>query len=638
MAAGSGREDFKMTQDEANRLVEALKKEEFRKLLAEYAEEISNPENKRLYEEEIAKLEQERGVDVKFIHPTPGHVLKTCLVPSKKKVFINICCCDLIEPAMPNEREIGATKTMWSIPYSLTPAREDVDKANNRITIFDAIFNPATYKKGKEMPKFCDLIESTALDGIEKDLKVNIDRKHIKRLKQPYKGNPHPTVIRKRTDKKTPEPIGHLKVPYPPLQEEKNEKKPKTSNGTSTDPTEPKYSIVYSGDFDCQDFTYSQTNNKRPTRIIITIELPKLTTAAKLDVDIYEKLVILHNSDPLYHLELPLAYPVDEDNGIAKFHKQNKSLVLTLQVIPLPVKNHTTLPLSVQDDVNALENNDEVSETENISTFDEESTGEEKLDQINTETSEPCIVKSDWSVMEQWQCPPFSFNQEKDIISFVLHVSQVKASTITYHIDTNSAQITFRSTGAYSFYVSFHEDCRLISNESGFSVSDDNVVLRFKKQVFENKKDNHDWQSFYFGINSNQTEKKDFLNENSLVDIIQSVHYPDPWHTNSLSTPVSTTVNDDKATVTLSTEGKCVQAEDDDTQEHVENPLSTVTVNDDKTVTLSTEGECVDDDKQEHAEKETVLLEEEKDAKEEKPIIIKESIPTFSNTLIFDLD
>ena len=29
---------------------------------------------------------------------------------------------------MPNEREIGATKTMWSIPYSLTPAREDVDK------------------------------------------------------------------------------------------------------------------------------------------------------------------------------------------------------------------------------------------------------------------------------------------------------------------------------------------------------------------------------------------------------------------------------------------------------------------------------------------------------------------------------
>ena len=51
------------------------------------------------------------------------------------------------------------------------------------------------------MPKFCDLIEATALDGIEKDLKINIDRKHIKRLKQPYKGNPHPTVIRKRTDK-----------------------------------------------------------------------------------------------------------------------------------------------------------------------------------------------------------------------------------------------------------------------------------------------------------------------------------------------------------------------------------------------------------------------------------------------------
>ena len=103
----------------------------------------------------------------------------------------------------------------------------------------------------------------------------------------------------------------------------------------------------------------------------------------------------------------------------------------------MPVENHTTLPLSVQDDVNALENN-EVSEIENTSTFDEESIGEEKLDQINTETPEQCIVKSDWSVMEQWECPPFSFNQEKDIISFMLHVSQVKASTITYHIDINS--------------------------------------------------------------------------------------------------------------------------------------------------------------------------------------------------------
>lgn len=81
---------------------------------------------------------------------------------------------------------------------------------------------------------------------------------------------------------------------------------------------------MYSGDFDCQDYTYKQENgsSRRPKRIIVTIELPKLvsyinffimlitwlfvlkTTAANLEVDIFERKVILHNADPLYHLEV----------------------------------------------------------------------------------------------------------------------------------------------------------------------------------------------------------------------------------------------------------------------------------------------------------------------------------------------
>jgi len=48
-------------------------------LLREYAEEISDPENRKRYEDEIAQLEHDRGMDVKFINPTPGHVLKTSI-------------------------------------------------------------------------------------------------------------------------------------------------------------------------------------------------------------------------------------------------------------------------------------------------------------------------------------------------------------------------------------------------------------------------------------------------------------------------------------------------------------------------------------------------------------------------------
>ena len=54
---------------EVDQIKKALQKDEFRKLLAEYAKEISDPENRRIYEEEITRLERERGQDIKFLHP-----------------------------------------------------------------------------------------------------------------------------------------------------------------------------------------------------------------------------------------------------------------------------------------------------------------------------------------------------------------------------------------------------------------------------------------------------------------------------------------------------------------------------------------------------------------------------------------
>lgn len=69
--------ELNMTEDELKRLSEAMKKEEFRKLLIDYAQEISDPANRDLYEREISALEAERGVNVTFIHPDPGYCIKT---------------------------------------------------------------------------------------------------------------------------------------------------------------------------------------------------------------------------------------------------------------------------------------------------------------------------------------------------------------------------------------------------------------------------------------------------------------------------------------------------------------------------------------------------------------------------------
>ena len=56
----------------------------------------------------------------------PGFVMKLFTKPEGKKVFVNVC---------QNENVKVATSTLvegrgeqWMIPYSLTPAREDLDK------------------------------------------------------------------------------------------------------------------------------------------------------------------------------------------------------------------------------------------------------------------------------------------------------------------------------------------------------------------------------------------------------------------------------------------------------------------------------------------------------------------------------
>ncbi|XP_025105993.1 uncharacterized protein LOC112571306 isoform X2 [Pomacea canaliculata] len=130
MATNDKLEYLNLSQDEIKRLEEALKKEEFRKLLVEYAEEISNPENKRRYEEEIAQLERERGMDVTFVTPEPGYVLKTS-VNGTTKAFINISKSDKLDKPNSTRQQgpDGKNGLLWQIPHSFAPPREDRDKS-----------------------------------------------------------------------------------------------------------------------------------------------------------------------------------------------------------------------------------------------------------------------------------------------------------------------------------------------------------------------------------------------------------------------------------------------------------------------------------------------------------------------------
>ena len=61
-----------------------------------------------------------------------GFVMKSFLLPERtRKIFINVCHSEMISaatssgPARNAQRKKGVR---WSVPYSLTPPREDLDK------------------------------------------------------------------------------------------------------------------------------------------------------------------------------------------------------------------------------------------------------------------------------------------------------------------------------------------------------------------------------------------------------------------------------------------------------------------------------------------------------------------------------
>lgn len=214
-------ESLNVTRDEVTRIGEALKHKEFRQLFVDYCAEINDPENRKLYETEITQLENERGVDVTFVNPEPGYVIKTS-ADGSTKTFINIATNEKVEKpshAVATGAD-GQRGLQWSLPHLLAPPHRDLDKKGAVCLVYDAVFHPDALHLASRNAAFRKLVNDTAVDAIEQNFKVTLDRANLKFPKGlSYKGVAKPTVIRKRKedfDESTlePSPIDGI---YPPM-------------------------------------------------------------------------------------------------------------------------------------------------------------------------------------------------------------------------------------------------------------------------------------------------------------------------------------------------------------------------------------------------------------------------------------
>lgn len=343
--------ELNLTEEEVDRLTKAFKDENFRKMLHNYAEEISDPENKKKYEEEIKMLERERGNVIEFVHPTPFKALKTS-VDGRQKCYVNICANDKVGKPSSSRgvSEEGCRGQHWSLPHNLHPGRQFTDSRGNKFTVYDVLFHPDTLHIARRNKRFMEMVDNTAVQAIQKSFHVTLDGNNLKEMKTKYKGTPQPCVIRKPIPGyKAKEPSDEsdpLAFPYPDKKTaQHNGTPPKPSDtaqplqiqpSTKTGSTQPKYTVKYRSYIDIQDFRCSRDSaqSPRPKEIEVTIDVPLLQSVTEVNLEVEEKRLSLDSEAPAYRLELPLAYPVDQEKGEAKFNKQKGQLTVTLPVLP----------------------------------------------------------------------------------------------------------------------------------------------------------------------------------------------------------------------------------------------------------------------------------------------------------------
>ncbi|GFG36024.1 hypothetical protein Cfor_07916 [Coptotermes formosanus] len=536
---GSSWEDFELTRDEVHKLGDAFKKEEFRKLLAEYAEEINDPENRKRYEEEMTELEKERGVDISFINPEPCYVIKSS-VNGQKKAFINICKNDKVKkPSSVPMTKSGSPGLNWSLPYTQAPPRDDLDKNGNRCTVFDVVFHSDTHRLAESNAQFKQMLNNIALDAVEDNFDVQLDRNNLKFPKMKYKGCPRPTVIRKKMEN-FPLVTNEFSVPdsvYPynfPVED--GEKEPKNikvskrnepGNKSCAPYTTPKYVMKHRQPIDIQNFTNdrdAKMNSTIPKELVIEIELPLLKSSADIILDVTKKSISLVSEKPAkYKLDLLLPYTVDEEAGNAKFDQSLRKLVITLLVkhqsdmhltdagrddsgVESDVGRRTPESGSDDDTGNVI-NQNSIVEIQSNELMSPEIMNGEAYRTMSTNNNK--FLNSD----VHYLFPTFTCNVVDNLVAFTLHVKNVEPESIEYCFlseDFCGVHLQFTSLGSgffpihYAFCVKFPSSVSICKESFSAEAWDNNVITQMQLKSCDTNV-----MEYYAGVDSTSMVKYD---------------------------------------------------------------------------------------------------------------------------------
>ncbi|XP_067151305.1 protein kintoun [Apteryx mantelli] len=548
--AGAGQlEDLDLSAEEVERLQRAFRDEQFRALLADYAAELADPEQRRLYEEEVTALERERGVEVRFIHPTAGYVLRTSQAGTRR-CYLNVCSNPHLGRPQPRAEPGGLR---WALPYSLAPGREELGRGGGRRLVYDVVFHPEALRLAARSARFRRLLSDTALEAVERRFAVQLDRANATVLRgATYKGVPQAPVIRSPLPGGPPppppgddgdSPLPPFPYPYPsPAAPPPPPPGPAAAaDSRPAGPTTPRWSLRHRSYVDLQDYRYCRdaAPSPVPRELVLTVELPLLRCAAQAALEIRGRQLRLDSQRPAYRLRLRLPYAVDESAGRAAFNKAKRQLLVTLPVVPPP-------PPAVGGAERPSEAPGEPAAEEGSGDADPppapapapgpggaaQSTcglGDPPPDPPESQAppaapgdmalSPGCAAGSPGAAL----CPPFQCRQDEASVTLLLQVPGILPQSLCGDLGAHHYRLRFSScAGAYALFLQFPPENSLAPAEASVDVSAHNAAITLAKAPGSTGP----WEKLCFGLDASVLQERLFVSEENVDRFLGTVLCP----------------------------------------------------------------------------------------------------------------
>ncbi|EEQ97526.1 conserved hypothetical protein [Perkinsus marinus ATCC 50983] len=170
-----------ITHEEVSQITRAMKRPEFQEHFKEYIDEISDPKNKKEYEQYLKQLEDagEMPKGKVLLRCQPGICVKTSIrFPSgqAQKLFLNICYTDKLgdvqfkkQGAKAHEDPDATAQAPGyavSLPYSASPPRPDKDKRDNLCMVSDVAVSQRTFVQAIQNEALLKLVVDTVSEAI----------------------------------------------------------------------------------------------------------------------------------------------------------------------------------------------------------------------------------------------------------------------------------------------------------------------------------------------------------------------------------------------------------------------------------------------------------------------------------------